>query len=96
MVGTEAHFTTIVSVFEILGVSCASTMWCLVNHLVACSILQRSLREPSEPYLRAVIEEGAALGFGAIPTKAETKASPDDGLSPAFLTDSTGSYLSPR
>ena len=76
MGGTEADLTAIVSVFEILGAACASTTWCLVNHVAACSILQRSLGETSEPYLRAVVEEGAALGFGAVPTEAETKASP--------------------
>ena len=76
MRGTEADLITIVSVFEILGAACASTTWCLVNHVAACSILQRSLGEVSEPYLRAVVEEGAALGFGA-----GTNRSRDQGIS---------------
>jgi len=45
MGGTEADLIIIVFVFEILGTACASTTWCLVNHVTACSILQRSLGE---------------------------------------------------
>ena len=74
MGGTEADLVTIVSVFEILASACASTTWCLVNHIAACSILQRCLGDRSETYLQAVVEEGAALGFGAVPSEAETRA----------------------
>lgn len=41
--GTEADLATLVSVFEVLGAACASTTWCLVNHLAACSVAQRAL-----------------------------------------------------
>ena len=73
--GTEADLVTVVSVYEILAKACASTTWCLVNHVAACDILQRSLGGASGPYLRAVVEDGAALGFGALPSEAETKES---------------------
>ena len=73
--GTEADLVTVVSVYEILAKACASTSWCLVNHVAACGILQRSLGDASGPYLRAVVEDGAALAFGAVPSEAETKVS---------------------
>ena len=47
----------------------------MVNHTAACSILQRTLGDASATYLRAVVDDGAALGFGAVPSEAETTAS---------------------
>jgi hypothetical protein len=43
--------------------------------MAAYRILRRFLGERGSPYLRAVVEEGAAIAFGLIPTDVETKTS---------------------
>ena len=65
--GLEADLATQTAVFEIIGGACASTAWCLGNHIATGSIVQNLLGDDSRPYIEAVVEEGAILAHAQIP-----------------------------
>ena len=65
--GLEADLATQMAVFEIIGGACASTAWCLGNHIATGSIVQNLLGGDSRPYIEAVVEEGAILAHAQIP-----------------------------
>lgn len=65
--GSEADLATQTAIFEIIGGACASTAWCLGNHITTCLIVQNLLGEDSGAYIKAVVEEGAILAHAQIP-----------------------------
>jgi 3-hydroxy-9,10-secoandrosta-1,3,5(10)-triene-9,17-dione monooxygenase len=66
--GTEVDLLTQMVVYEIIGGACASTAWCLGNHISMCTRLMGMLGEQSRPYIQSVVEEGAVIAHGAVPT----------------------------
>lgn len=66
--GSEASLITLFHVYEILGGACASTAWSVGNHTTACRKLHETLGEAAEPYLRAVVDDGAVIAQGVVPT----------------------------
>ena len=65
--GLEADLATQTAIFEIIGGACASTAWCLGNHITTCLIVQNLLGEDSGPYIKAVVDEGAILAHAQVP-----------------------------
>jgi 3-hydroxy-9,10-secoandrosta-1,3,5(10)-triene-9,17-dione monooxygenase len=68
--GTEIDMVTQMEVLELLGGACASTAWCLGNHLDASLRLLSVMGEAAGPYRQAVVHEGAVIAQGITPTGA--------------------------
>ena len=66
--GTDADLITQLAVLEIIGGACASTAWCLANHLATQAIVEGLLGEAVEPYIKAVVEEGAVFAAAHLPS----------------------------
>lgn len=78
--GTEIDIVTQLEVLELLGGACASTAWCLANHLSASRKLLSVLGEAAAPYRQAIVHEGAVIAQGITPSDA-TRAVPGGFLS---------------
>lgn len=66
--GTEANPVTLLHVYQILASACASTAWCIGNHIGASRKLHDVLGDAAEPYLRAIADEGAIVAQGVVAT----------------------------
>lgn len=73
--GTEANLVTLMQVYETLAGACASTAWCVGNHTAAVRRLNEVMGEAAEPYLRAIVDEGAVVAHGVVPT-GDTRPAP--------------------
>ena len=65
--GTDADLITQLAVLEIIGGACASTAWCLANHLATQAVVGGLLGEGFGPYIKAVVEEGAVFAAAHMP-----------------------------
>ncbi len=65
--GTEADLLTQLKVVEIIAGACASTAWCLGNHIAAVKIQQALMGGGIAPYLGAIVSEGALFSHAFLP-----------------------------
>lgn len=73
--GREANLVTLMQVYETLAGACASTAWCVGNHTGAVRRLNEVMGDAAAPYLKAIVQEGAVVAHGVVPT-GDTRSAP--------------------